>query len=345
MSNKLYGGHNQNFLVVDSCARTASVQVHDPETIATFIGKGELVITDDRGVVLTTATALKTVPAINVRIRNTDGKFGPKIRIPGADLVAYRGKKYVAPVLFTTYLEVTDFNKTEHTYTIHIWEEGNFNVNHVPVSVTTGTTAYTKTQLINAFVDAINAQFKTGNRDLSIPYISASNVGNTHIKLVGLDSPKYDSLTMPRTVNRFSVQAIGSFATVTNNHLAALTSPEAVDKCTVGSGDWRDVSELEIHGKARDSFQYKELRPEGFPVRHNYNTVEDETYDFITIEWKSKLENGGVIFNQANQMLTIALPVTNNNASQVGVATTGIVAVLEKYIVTEWKVGSAFTIS
>ena len=341
----LYGGHNGNFLVVDSCGRTANVQVTDPATTATYIGEGELVIADDKGVALTTSTALKTVPAINVYIRNKDGEVGPKIRIPGKDIVAYRGRKYKAPVLFTAYAEVVNYNKTNHTYTLHIWEEGNFNVNHVPVSITTGDTAYTKPQLINAFVAAINLQFKTGNRDLSIPYIEASNVGNTHIKLVGLDDTNYDALTKPRSINRFSVQAIDGFATITNNHLAALTVPESVDKCTVGFGDWRDIESLEIHGKARDSFKYKELRSTGFPVKHEYNVVAGETYDTVTIEWKSKMENNGVIFNQANQSLAIALPVTNNNASQVGAATTGIIAVLEKYIVTEHGIGTAFTIS
>ena len=341
----LYGGHNSNFLVVDACARTASVQVLDPATTATYIGAGELVVTDDKGVVLTTATALKTVPAINIRIRNTDGTVGPKIRIPGKDIVAYRGRAYKAPVLYTAYAEVTDFNKTNYTYTLHIWEEGNFNVNHTPVSVTTGATAYTKTQLINAFVTAINAQFKTNNRDLTIPYIEASNVGNTHIKLVGLDFTDFDVLTKPRVVNRFSVQAVDGFATITDNKIEALTSPEAVDQCTLGFGDYRDIKALEVHGRARDSFKYMELRPTGFPITHNYNTVAGETYDTITIEWKTKLENGGVIFNQANQTLSIALPITNNNAGQVGVATHGIVPVLEKYIVTEFGIGSAFTIS
>ena len=341
----LYGGHNGNFLVVDSCGRTASVQITDPATTATYIGEGELVITDDKGVVLTTSTALKTVPAINVCIRNKNGEIGPKIRIPGKDLVAYRGRQYKAPVLFTLFAEVTDFNKTNHTYTFHIWEEGNFNVNHTPVSITTGATAYTKTQFIDAFVAAINLQFKTSNRDLSIPYIEASNVANTHIKLVGLDDTEYDALTKPRSVNRFSVQAVDGFATITNNHLAALTVPESVDKCTVGFGDWRDIEALEIHGKARDSFKYKELRPTGFPVKHEYNVVAGETYATITIEWKSKMENNGVIFNQANQSLAIALPRTDHATSQVGAATTGIVPVLEKYIVTEHGIGTAFTIS
>ena len=261
----LYGGHNGNFLVVDSCGRTANVQVTDPATTATYIGDGELVIADDKGVALTTSTALKTVPAINVYIRNKNGEVGPKIRIPGKDIVAYRGRKYKAPVLFTAYAEVVNYNKTNHTYTLHIWEEGNFNGNHVPVSITTGETAYTQKDLVDAFVDAINLQFKTGNRDLSIPYIEASNVNDTYIKMVGLDDTEYDALTKPRSVNRFSVQAIDGFATITNNHLAALTVPESVAKCTVGFGDWKDIKSYEIHGKISRFFQIQRTSPYGFP--------------------------------------------------------------------------------
>ena len=44
-------------------------------------------------------------------------------------------------------------------------------------------------------------------------------------------------------------------------------------------------------------------------------------------------------------VVTLYLPVEDNATSQVGVATTGIIAVLEKYLVTEYGVGTAFTIT
>ena len=67
-----------------------------------------------------------------------------------------------------------------------------------------------------------------------------------------------------------------------------------------------------------------------------------ETYDILTINWKHAQGDFSQNVRQEGT-LTIFLAATNNatDGSQVGFTATGIVPVLDGYIVTEWGVGVA----
>ena len=338
--------HNGKFFVPDACARTANVQVKDSSNTATYIGKGELVFTDDFGTVLTTATALKTVPAINLRFRGLNGAFDKFARIEGKNVVGFRGSNYVAPVQLTTFIEVTNFNLTNHSYVLHISEDGSTMPapKFEPVTITTGATAYTKKALIDAFVAAINLRFDTANRDEDLVKLTAENVADTHIKITAKDYKEYDALTHRRNTVIYTVQVLDDWGTVTSNRYDALIAPEAVDKYTKGTGDARDVAEMELLAKAQGNVVYSSFS--GIvPRTRTYNVDLEETYDFIHIELANPIAVNEIGVSKNTNLISIALPVTNNTTSQVGVATTGIVAVLNKYIVTEFGVGTAFVIS
>lgn len=337
--------HNGKFFVPDACARTASVQVKDSATTATYIGKGELVFTDDFGTVLTTAAALKSVPAINLRFRGLNGAFDKFARIEGKNIVGYRGVNYVAPVQLTTYVAVTDFAKTNHSYVMHISEDGATMPapKFEPVTITTGATAYTKKALIDAFVAAINLRFDTANRDEDLIKLTAENITDTHIKIEAKDYSQYDALTFRRNTVVYTVQVLDDWGTVTSNRSDALIAPEAVDKYTRGIGDARDVAEMELLAKAQGNVVYQDFSGK-VPRTRTYNVNLDETYDYIHIELSTPIAVNEIGKSVNRQLISIALPITDNATSQVG-ATNGIVPVLNKYCVTEWGVGTAFTIS
>ena len=63
----------QHFHVVKDCTRTANVQIRDKFNTTTYLGNGECVITDPQGNVLTTTTALKSVPSILIHTRALKG--------------------------------------------------------------------------------------------------------------------------------------------------------------------------------------------------------------------------------------------------------------------------------
>lgn len=327
--------------VIDKCARTANVQVKDPDTTATYFGAGEMVITDKAGTTLTTSTALKSVEAIVLWLRNKDGSVAYRAELAGKDITYYGVEKYKAYTPLTTYVEVTDFAKTNHEYLLEIVDEGLVSETPCvsPISVVTGDTAYTKVQLIDAFVAAINLRHKTVNRDQTIPRLTASNYDDTHIKIVAEEYTSWDALTRPRVVPRFNVLAVNGWGTVTSNKYAALTSPEAVALFHEGTGLGKQIAEVEVLATQQDNFT--KMNYMGFPMARNYNYDAAETYDVVKINLTSRLDKRSVGVVEGKKQISIAIPVTSNDSAQAA----DIIAVLNKYINNQWGVGSAITLS
>ena len=139
-----------SLFIAKVCARAA--------TDASTLGPGELAITDSYGTVLTDSTALKSVPYIQIHARSFNGVGGINILLKGTDIKGYTHRKYVAPVPQATLVNITEFNKTNFTYSLYITTDRELcrSLNRKTVSVTVGATAKTKVQLVDAFVEKIN---------------------------------------------------------------------------------------------------------------------------------------------------------------------------------------------
>ena len=80
----------KQLLVAADCARTASVQIWDTNNPTTYLGNGEIVITDPQGNVLTGTTALKAVDRIFIQQRAAVGdNVFRSVEIPGNAITGY----------------------------------------------------------------------------------------------------------------------------------------------------------------------------------------------------------------------------------------------------------------
>lgn len=348
--------NNASIFIAKDCARTATVQITDPATTATYYGPGEIVITNTAGTALTTATALKSVPEIMIHGRSASGKQGNVVTIKGSEIVKYSYRRYVAPQPQAVYVDITEFNLTDFTYSLHFTSDQDWCVTpHTKsVSVPVGKTAKTKLQLATAFVDKINNLFGADNQDFTTFRFVASLVATDKIKILAVEDDMPDGLNLKYRPQRFTVQANGYEATITDNKTAALTSPEAINRATKGVGTYFEVAEAEKTGRGFAQGRYgfvlsnTHLRMPDYDVEvlgmYEANGTTLKRYDEIVITWVKDVKDIGGNHPHGGAVI-LYLPVEDNDTNQVGVATTGIVPVLNKYIVTEYGVGSAFTIS
>lgn len=346
---------NRRDFIPDSCARTASAQIKDKATTATYYGKGELVITDDNGVVLTNATALKSVPAINIHMRGIEGKAFSNVRIAGKDITGYTLTPYVAP---QELVHTVDFGMTTTDvgamYQVKLTDDecsGMYGqIFSDQVSVVTPT-AITKSALVDLFVTKINLRFKTLNTKHTTFYLEASNVGGLLV-LTTLHFG-FDPVTDKYRPERYSVQVNDSapLATVLSNKLDALVTP-ATPRMTKGTGSFYSVSQIEYEAAGFTNDAYGNVFPLTPPAaRINYQAQEffadgltANGYDIVTINYK--IEGGDYTQTAHTGAVYLYLPLEGNATSQVdGLDTSSIVKVLNKYIVTEYGVGTAVVVS
>lgn len=114
-----------------------------------------------------------------------------------------------------------------------------------------------------------------------------------------------------------------------------------------GKGTYKQVAELEWYCK---NFQGNDAKVDAMgarPINYKYDTPLSvdgtaETFDLVTITWQNT-ETKTVSGNTTQEgSVVLALPV---GAGQVSGGTDTIAEVLNKYIVTEWGVGTAITLS
>ena len=83
--------------VLKDCARTASVQIWDPNNATTYLGNGECVITDPQGNVLTSTTAVKAIDRIMLHFRSHVGDDTMRsVEIPGSAITGFVCENYAA---------------------------------------------------------------------------------------------------------------------------------------------------------------------------------------------------------------------------------------------------------
>lgn len=88
-----------NLLIGKSISRTASVQVTDPSTTATYLADGEVLVLDEDGAVMTAGQTLSDTRYIQV-VQRSGATTNPLIfsaRIDGNNVKSFTGKSYVAP--------------------------------------------------------------------------------------------------------------------------------------------------------------------------------------------------------------------------------------------------------
>lgn len=299
--------------VIDSCARTATVQITDPATTATYIGAGELVVTGVGGVVLASGDIDATVKRVQIQHRKKNGTFSPTYTLDIDKLKTLAIKKYVAPVVCASVVTVTDFAQLNHNYVMYIYTENCINNTPYAVSVKTGATALTKKQLIDNFVTAINLRFGTNNTDKTLPKLVASNVSDLHLKVVaGVED--FSVVNDPYDPTVFTVVALEDWGTVQTNKFAAITTP-SVAKFEKGAYSGKQVAEREFEDLGFSNGNYGNIMPR-YKLNLGYDAVEAETYDAIviqTIEPESSELGSGTVPSTAH----IYLPITDNTTSQV----------------------------
>lgn len=346
---------NRRDFIPFSADRTASAQIKDKATTATYYKPGELVITDDAGTLLTSATALKAVPAINIHMRGVEGKVFSNVRIAGKDIVGYTMTPYVAP---QELVHTVDFGMVNTdvgaTYQVKFTDDESTNrycnVFSDQVSVTTKT-AITKSALVDLFVDKINLRFKTLNTKHTTFYLEAANSGG--LLVITTLHFGFDPIRDKYAPERYSVQ-VGEeapLATILSNKTAALVTP-ATARMTRGAGSYYSVAQAEYEAVGFTNDVYGNVFPATPPpALINYQAKEffadgltANGYDIVTINYK--IEGGDYTQTAHTGAVYIYLPLEDNDTSQVdGLDTSSIVKVLNKYIFTEYEVGKAITVS
>jgi len=348
-----------NVFIAEDCLRTdllvaetidgASVlgtQIHAPLVDAgtasgSYYGPGELVVTDVAGKVLTTATALKSIPEIVIHQRSVNGEnFFTSPAIKGANITSYNLIPYKAPVEHTAVVYGIDNSLTDFSYMIKIRRVGSDNNE---IKETTVKTAYFKSaeggstaaEIAAGLAAYINTNF---NDDLILPVVAS--VAGTEELVITAKPYEYETGKFSYSKLDFVVELVNFDATVAYNREGDLTVTDTYPQATKGAGTYQQVADIEYVAKLYTGAN-KDLTS---PVyRRNIVAMEadpNETYDTLVINWTNTQGDFSQNVRQEGS-LTIYLPTTNNDTNQVGVATTGIVPVLDQYIVTEYGVGVA----
>lgn len=350
-----------NVYVAEDCARTAGgaetidgasvsgVQIHAPlidagTAAGTYYGGGELLVTDVSGRALTStivAAEGKAIPEIVIHQRslNTENHFtSPAIK--GASITSYDLIPYEAPVEHVAVVHTVDATLLDFEYMIKIRRIGTDNNKLKETSVKTAffrsaVAGSTAAQIVTGLAAYINNNFNT---DPLVP-ISAvvANVDELVISALPytfeVGKFRYEKLN-------FVVELVNFTAEVEYNDKADLTVTDTYTQATPGAGTYEQVVQMERFGKLYTGAN-KNLQS---PVyRRDIVALESdtaETYDTMVINWTNLQGDFSANVRQEGS-LTVFLPVTNNATNQVGVATIGIMAVLDAYIVTEYGVGVA----
>lgn len=299
--------------VIDSCARTASVQITDPATTLTYIGAGELVVTGVGGTVLAAGDIDATTKRVQIQHRRKNGTFSPTYTLDLDKLKTLTIKKYKAPAVCAGTVTVTDFAKLNHNYVLHIYTENCINNTPYVVSVKTGGTALTKKQLIDNFVTAINLRFGTNNTDKTLPKLVASNVSDLYLKVVaGVED--FEVVNDPYDPTVFTLVALEDWGTVQSNKIAAIGTP-SVAKFEKGFGTGKQVAEREFEDLGFSNGNYGNIMPR-YKLNLSYDAVESETYDCIVIQ-TIEPESSELASGRVPSTAHIYLPITGNTTSQV----------------------------
>ena len=352
--------NQSEILIPKNCTRTANAQITDKSTTATYYGPGELVITDTKGTVLNNTTALKSVSEIMFHIRNASGESGQHISLRGDEITSYTSRLFKLAQPQVTVVDITQFSLTNFTYRLQLTSDKVPCYGQQPyrtsVHITVGETAYaSKAALATAFAAKINEFYNTGNTDRSTFKLSAAVEQTDKLVITSIDQDS-DGLLFQVDPQLFSVSADGFEATIVDNKTGAISySSVTKDAWERGRGTYELVQEIEKTGRGFVQNRYGRVLQPYYPLALDYDTsvlgkfeadgTTVKRYDEVTIGWqRTRRTVGGDHTHQG--VITIFLPVEDNTTSQVnGTDTSSILKVLNKYIVTEYGIGTAITLS
>ncbi len=352
-----------NVFVPQNCDRTAGsaetidgasvtgVQIWAPilddgNDAGTYYGPGELLVTDPSGLALTATTAdSKLIEAIQLHMRSADGlnHFG-FMDLKGANIKSYNLMPYKAPSEQVSVVHtITTTIVAGTSYQLKLRRTGS-ETSGVKYN-TVGTVEYiaqsgdAAAEVYTGLIAALNTKFNT---DIILPVIAAATTGGTGTGFT------ITALPLPWELGKFFykklefvVELINFDATVVDNTKADLTvNTVTFDHKTKGSGTYYEAAEADRFAVTYTGANKDKLSPVHTRkiVANNADTA--ETYDKVVITWENI--QGAFSANVRQEgSVTLFLPVTDNGTNQVGVASIGIMAVLDAYIVTAWGVGTA----
>lgn len=347
--------HINNFLVAKDCDRTNSIvpdtiagdsvtgiqvtssKQDDGTTATTYFGPGELAITDPSGLVVDN-TVTKAVEGIKFLLRTSDGQSVlPYKELAGATVTDYNLQPYTAPAeLVASVTGIPVYN--DFSYIVRIRKVGTDKIKPgIPTSRTVNyisDATATATEIAQGLVDAINTGF---SRETVLPVEAVLNATDDGV-VIKAKSLEWELGAFAYEKLRFVVELVSFEATTVYNNTADLTVDTVTyPKATIGSGSYEQVADMEWFSRFfSGEFVQNDKAFLANEIRMNANSA--NTYDILTISWKDRDQSFGVHTARQGE-ITLALPVENNATNQVA----DIVATLDKYIVTEFGVGTALT--
>lgn len=358
--------------IAENCIRTnggaetidgnsvSGVQIHAPlidagTAATTYYGNGELLITDVSGRVLTTTiigSEGKAISEIVFHQRSLNGRnhYGGKA-IEGVNIKSYDLMPYVAPSEQTTVIHTIDASLQDYSYMLKIRRVGSDNNRIKEPSVKTAyfksaAAGSTDVQIATGLVAYINQNF---TNDPLVPVTAIVGGAGGDAVIVTAQALPFEVGKFNYEKLNFTVELVDAFeATVEDNRFADLTyNAITYDAATKGNGTYEQVAEMNDFAIMYTGANQDKVNPayRRNVVELDAQEFEDDgtttnRYDICVINWENTQGDFSVNVRQQG-VVTLALPVDDNGSSQVGVATIGIMVVLDAYIVTLYGIGSA----
>ena len=360
-----------NMFIAKNCARTAGgsevidgvatgtmgVQIKskliDAGTAAgTYYGAGELLIVDPSGLSLVAGAgiyqAVKAIPDVKIAQRSYDGlHYYSSQAFAGKNITSYEVTKYAAPSEQVSVVHTIDATLADTTYLLKIRRINSSNKDKSvkTVSFHTALAGSTDVQIATGLVAAINANLTD---DITVPVTAIVGGAGGDAIIITASALDFIVGAEPYQKLQFVVELVSFDATQVNNVKDDLTyNGITYDHATAGAGTYEQVAEMEWSAKMFSGANTQKVNP-GFRIDENAldtQLYEDDgttknTYDLVVINWTNTQGDFSQNVRQDGSII-IALPLDDNGTNQ----QLDIINTLNKYIVTEYGVSSAITLS
>lgn len=349
--------------VAKDCARTNGSDTIDGDSVTgvqisapleddgsaaeTYIGAGEILITDAAGVNQAT-NITKAVPAIKFVQRSANGlNFRSSELLKGTNIKSYTFVPYAAKSEQVSIIHTIDATLTDHEYMIKIRRIGSEIKQLKEPTVRTfkfksAAAGSTAAQIAAGLVAAINTELNSVN-EFVIPLVaSVGGAGSDAVILTAKAFP-FEVGKFPYERLKFVVELVNFDATIVNNMYANLTyNSITYNRATLGAGNYQQVAEAEYYAIMYSGVNRDVMSP-AFKrniVALDYNGTTPNTYDTVVIGWENVQGDFSQNVRQEGN-ITLYLPVENNATNQGAT----LVTTLNSYIVTSLGVGTAITLT
>lgn len=317
----------------------------DGSAAETYIGAGEIVITNEAGVNQAT-TITSTVPNIAFHQRSNDGlhHYASQL-IKGRNIKSYTFVPYQATSQQVSVIHTIDDSLTDHTYMIKIRRIGSEIKNLKEPTVRTAyfksaVAGSTAAEIATGLVAYINDNYAN---DLVVPITAVVGGAGSDAVIITASAFPYELGKFKYERLKFVVELVNFDATIVNNMYANLTyNTITYNRATLGAGNYQQVAEAEFYAKPYTGVNRDTLSP---AFRRNivaldYNGVTPNTYDTVVIGWENIQGDFSANVRQEGNIV-LYLPVENNGTNQ---ALT-LITTLNSYIATSLGVGGVITLS